>query len=180
MTKYDSLRQIGHVLTALAVSLLLKSIPEGGALLRQWRIQDKQKAWSHSGSTPNLQSDGLGLERTRSKQTLHSTSWLAFKAWSYFSFFSQVSKWFSLSSLLVRRKKNLLQYKHRFTWTREHLFPKGQLAVAYEQNTSSDGLALLELDWPTSFPEETRFWCCENDIQKWFIACHDHKNLYYE
>jgi len=74
MTKYDSLRQIGHVLTALAVSLLLKSIPEGGALLRQWRTKDKQKAWSHSGSTPNLQSDGLGLERTRSKQTLHSTS----------------------------------------------------------------------------------------------------------
>lgn len=147
MTKYDSLRQIGQVLNEL-----LASTPEVGELLRQFLIQDMQNGWSHSDSRPNFRSPGVGFDKTRSRHTLHSISWLRFKASSCFCFFSHVFKCSSLSSDLNGCKQCFPQVGHNSPCIWGHFSPRGQLpAAANEQIGSSAGSRLLGCPtWPSS------------------------------
>uniref|UniRef100_A0A0A8Z1Z9 Uncharacterized protein n=1 Tax=Arundo donax TaxID=35708 RepID=A0A0A8Z1Z9_ARUDO len=57
-----------------------------------------QKGWSHSDNSPNFLSAAVGFESTRSRQTLHSISWLRFKVSRRLWFFSHNLICSSLSS----------------------------------------------------------------------------------
>lgn len=143
MTKYDSLRQIGH-----ALNVLLTSIPNVGLLLRQFLIQDMQNGWSHSDSSPNLHSAAVGFDRTSSRQTLHSISWLRFNASRCLCLFSQLFICSSLSSGRKGCKQCFPQVGHRSPWIWGHFSPRGQFpAPANEQIESSEGEVII--DWPT-------------------------------
>ena len=159
ITKYDNLRQIGHALNAL-----LTSIPEVGELLRQFLIQDIQNGWSHSDSNPNFRSAAVGFERTRSRQTLHSISWLCFNASKCFCFFSHDFICSSLSSGLKGCKQCFPHVGHKSPCKWGHFSPRGQLpAAANEQMGRSDGLILLASPISQSSRES---WC----PYSWFQA----------
>lgn len=159
ITKYDNLRQIGQALKAL-----LTSIPEVGELLRQFLIQDIQNGWSHSDSNPNFRSAIVGFERTRSRQTLHSISWLCFNASKCICFFSHIFKCSCLSSGLKGFRQCFPQVGHKSPWIWGHFSPRGQLpAAANEQIEWSAGLLLLGS--PIS-PSSRGSWCPNS----WFQA----------
>lgn len=160
MTKYDSLRQIGQDLNAV-----LTSIPEEGELLRQFLIQDMQNGWSHSESNPNFRSAAVGFERTRSRHTLHSISWLCFNASRCFCFFWHIFMCSSLSSGLEGCKQCFPQVGHKSPWIWGHFSPRGQLpAAAKEQMERSTGLTLLG---STTSPLSDRSWSPDSK----FHAC---------
>lgn len=147
MTKYDNFLQIGQALKAL-----LTSIPEVDELLRQFLIQEMQNGWSHSDRIPNFLSAVSVLERTRSRQTLHSMSWLCFKDSRCFCFFSHAFKCSSLSSVLKGCKHCFPHVGHKSPWIRGQFSPRGQSppAAAKEQIGISAGPTTLASPFPQS------------------------------
>lgn len=129
ITKYDSLRQMGQALNAE-----LTSMPDDGELLRQFRIHETQNGWSHSDSNPNFLSAAVGLESTRSRQTLHSISWLYFKASRCLLFFWHILKWSSRSSGRYGCKQCFPQKEHKSPWMWGHLSPWGHLPAAANEH----------------------------------------------
>lgn len=116
-----------------------------------------QKGWSHSESNPNFRSAGVGFERTRSKQTLHSISWLCFNASRCFCFFSHILRCSSFSSGLKGCKQRFPQLGHKSPWIWGHLSPRGQSpAAANEQIGRSAGLRLVGS--PTSSSSRNSCW----------------------
>ena len=136
MTKYDSCRHIGQALKAL-----LTSMPDAGELLRQFRIHEIQNGWSHSESTPNFRSAAVGLESTRSRQTLHSISWLHFKASRCMLFLWHIFIWSSLSLDRNGCRQCFPQMEHKLPWIWGHISPRGHTpAAANEHIGRSAGL----------------------------------------
>lgn len=149
MTKYDSFRHIGQALNAL-----LTSMPDAGELLRQFRIQEMQNGWSHSESNPNFRSAAVGLESTCSRQTLHSISWLHFKASRCLLFLWHIFICSSLSSGRNGCKQCFPQMEHKSPWMWGHLSPRGHLPeAANEQIGWSAGLTYVGQGPLSSFKE---------------------------
>lgn len=163
MTKYETFLHIGQ-----ALNVELTSIPEAGELPRQFLIHDMQNGWSHSESNPNFRSDAVGLERTRSRHTLHSISWLCFNASSFFCFFSQVIICSSLSWGLKGCKQFFPQNGHISPWIWGHASPRGQSpTAANEQIGRSAGSRLLKS--PRS-SDSDKYWCWDFWLQAGFTG----------